>query len=147
MKPLIPFLGIVLFPVIWIAVVWIIGTFSGWRRLAHVCPGQVDIPAEKMISFQNLGFGRFTSYNNCVSFGVSDQGLYIRVMVLFRIGHPPIFIPWDNLVFEECKLWKMIPAVRINVVTAPDRVLYIRPALAEKLAAIAGDHWPGFQKV
>lgn len=40
---------------------------------------------------------RIAHYNNAVHFGVDGAGLHMAVFLLFRIGHPPLFIPWSEI--------------------------------------------------
>jgi len=37
------------------------------------------------------------SYNNCVTIGVTDAGLYLAPFLLFRFLHPPLLIPWRDI--------------------------------------------------
>jgi hypothetical protein len=36
-------------------------------------------------------------YHSMLSFRVSDSGLKVSILFLFRLGHPPLFIPWDQM--------------------------------------------------
>jgi hypothetical protein len=36
------------------------------------------------------------NYGGCLTVGSDAAGLYLAVMFLFRVGHPPLFIPWDE---------------------------------------------------
>jgi hypothetical protein len=84
----------------------------------------------------------FGSYGNCVNFGADETGLYMAVFRPFRLGHPPLFIPWSEvrvatqsqgLIFKSRKLFlgrqELIP-------------LLVRSSLAEKLQEAAGKSWP-----
>jgi hypothetical protein len=42
-----------------------------------------------------------TNYGNCVRVGVNQSGLHLSVGFLFRIGHPPLFIPWSDISMKE----------------------------------------------
>ena len=81
-------------------------------------------------------------YNNCVNIGVDENGLRIAVLVLLRVGHAPLQIPWSEiqvvrgdsgLIFKKQKLLlgreEMIP-------------LFISPVLAKEIKEVAGQHWP-----
>ena len=37
------------------------------------------------------------NYNNCLTIGVDTAGLYLSPLFFFRIGHPPLFIPWTEI--------------------------------------------------
>jgi hypothetical protein len=42
-----------------------------------------------------------TSYGNCLIVGLNPDGIYLSVFFLFRIGHPPLFIPWPDVSMRE----------------------------------------------
>ncbi len=52
---------------------------------------------------------RFTSarmrwgvnYNGCLTIGANERGLYVAVLFLFRLAHPPLFIPWSDVRVTE----------------------------------------------
>lgn len=37
------------------------------------------------------------SYNNCLLLKYNTQGLYLRPILIFRLFHKPIFIPWKAI--------------------------------------------------
>ena len=58
-------------------------------------------------------------YRNCLVIGANPAGLYLAVFLPFRVAHPPLFIPWNevtqsktriffiNMVrFDDCALWQ-----------------------------------------
>ncbi len=38
-----------------------------------------------------------TNYNSVLTIHVSPEGLHLAVMKIFRLGHPPILIPWAEI--------------------------------------------------
>jgi hypothetical protein len=66
---------------------------GGWRRLAESFPacGQ---PSGSRFSAQSGKVGA-ASYNGCLTIYSSHEGLYLSVWLPFRLGHPPLFIPWN----------------------------------------------------
>ena len=36
------------------------------------------------------------NYHSVLSFTCTDEGLQISIAFPFRVGHPPLFIPWDE---------------------------------------------------
>jgi hypothetical protein len=82
------------------------------------------------------------SYDNCVNFGADEDGLYMAVFPVFRVGHAQLFVPWSEvqvvrgnagLIFKKQKLRlgreEMIP-------------LFVTLSLAEKIKEAAGPRWP-----
>ena len=37
------------------------------------------------------------NYNGVLQVGSTDQGLYLGVVVFFRVGHRSLLIPWDRV--------------------------------------------------
>lgn len=86
----------VLFVAWWAFLVWLVSRVSGWARLAEKYPAQnLDDPAIRWKHWQNMSLQNWANYNNCVSVGVSPAGLSLRLPWLFRMGHPPVHIPWS----------------------------------------------------
>jgi len=94
---------LVLFPLFWLLISSLIAKFGGWSRLATVYRAY-DPPRGKAMYFQSASFD-LANYNSCLTFHITEQGLHISVLFPFRFGHPPLFIPWrDMLNREEKKL-------------------------------------------
>lgn len=55
-------------------------------------------------SFQSGRFRWWASYNNCLTLGADPRGLYLGVFPLFRVGHPPLLIPWSELSVSQEKV-------------------------------------------
>lgn len=69
------------------------------------------------------------NYNSVLTLASDAEGIYMGVMVLFRIGHPRLFIPWGQIQVEEPRRWLFFMAQRLYL--GPDRIplrLRMRPA-------------------
>lgn len=92
---LIPLAVVVVFPIFWMAIVVPISRVLGWSALAK----HFAVPADKNVFGQSFGwssvqFNNFGGYSSCIGTVVSKQGIYLRPIRLFRIGHEPLLIPW-----------------------------------------------------
>jgi hypothetical protein len=88
----------VIFPLFWMAVVVLISRLSGWAGLAQrfaVSPER-EVTGDRF-AWSSAQFGLLGSYSNCIDIVVSRNGLYMRPMVLFRTGHEPLLIPWNQI--------------------------------------------------
>lgn len=130
-----------------ISLIWFIGFVTGWQRMARLYPMPPVSPDEKQFRMRSLSFSAINSYNNCVTFGISDMGLSISQMIVFRIGHPPIFIPWEDLLAEKKVYFKRIEVVRLVFVSHPKLQLLVSRNLCEQLAEAAGDYWPKLEDI
>jgi hypothetical protein len=82
----------------------LIGLFSGWWSVAkHYKLQQPDF-AGTWIRLSSARVGT-ANYNNVLRIGVNAEGLCLRLMSLFRPGHPPLFIPWADVHISPQKVW------------------------------------------
>ena len=44
-------------------------------------------------------------YNNVLTLGASQRGLYLASMFLFRFMHPPLLVPWSEIKVRRSKGW------------------------------------------
>ena len=66
---------------------------GGWRRLAESFPAKGQ-PSGKHFFMQSGKVG-LVNYGSCLTIYSAPEGLYLSVWLPFRLGHPPLFIPWD----------------------------------------------------
>ena len=97
---------VLIFIFFWIAISVLISNLSGWTRLARHY--RTDAPFDGVrFRFQSAGLRFGTNYNGFLTVGVNRMGLYLAVWLLFRIGHPPLFIPWRDVTMTERKKFFM----------------------------------------
>ena len=76
--------------------------------------------------------------NGALTPGADPLGLYLAVWLLFRIGHPPLFVPWSEIsVSLEKYLW--IELVLLTFERDPRARVRITRRLADRLSAESGD--------
>jgi hypothetical protein len=90
----------VAFPVIWVAVVFAIGKFSGWTRLAGQYPSSPQVGG-RCFRFQSgrMRFG--AGYGSCLTVGSDPNGLHVSILFLFRPGHCRLFFPWSEITVHQ----------------------------------------------
>ncbi len=94
MEKFIPFAFLLVFPIMWCVVCRLLSHIGGWARLAEVYEDDAR-PAGDARSMCSGKIG-IVNYSSCLTIGVSDSGLRLSVMLPFRVGHPPILIPWSD---------------------------------------------------
>lgn len=101
---LIPLIFFVVFPLFWMGIVGLIGK-AAWGPLARVYPAE-EWPARGFkLSMQSGRIG-MSSYSGAINAVATPEGLYLRPTLFFRVGHPPVFIPWDAFVDRQpAMLW------------------------------------------
>lgn len=102
------------FVVMWVATCILIARLGGWSGLAAAYRAAEPFRG-RLWRFKSGALRRFTGYNNCLTVGASEEGLYLAVLFLFRVGHPPLFIPWADITVE----------------TRSDKVLFVRYSVVE----------------
>jgi hypothetical protein len=70
----------------------LIGRISGWGTLATFYRFSESFMGECW-RFQSAEMRWKGGYNNCLTIGANESGLYLSVFFLFRLGHPQLFIP------------------------------------------------------
>jgi hypothetical protein len=87
---------IVIFPLFWCFVVWMLSRFSGWHRLALRYPsGNRPVTGARHAGVTGMVGG--VSYRSVLTLHFESDGFFLEVMVLFRIGQPRLFIPWSEI--------------------------------------------------
>ena len=132
--------GFVIFAVaMWTGVGYLIGIVSGWQELARSYRCARFKGARWQ--FQSGQMRLLMNAHNVLEIDVDSQGLYLATMFLFRVGFPPVRIPWQDVSVKPGKFlfWNY---VEFRFRQAPAMYLQLSTDLARKMAAEAGDAWP-----
>jgi hypothetical protein len=83
------------FPLFWMGITFLIAQMSGWSGLAgRYQTNQIFPDNTKHFQYGRMGLA---NYNGTLKVGLSREGLYLGVFILFRVGHPDLFIPWSEI--------------------------------------------------
>lgn len=118
---------------LWIGICLLLSWIGGWWALARHYRSSQTCMGERF-SMQSAGMRWGVSYRTCMNFGADPTGLYLSVFPLFRIGQPPLFIPWSDISFSREKWWFM-NGVRLRFREVPDVPLFISTKLATGIFA------------
>ena len=97
----------ILFPLAWLGMCWLIAAVGGWAILASLyrAPEDFELDPAARFRFRSIQLRRSAlfpaRYSNSITIGLTDAGLYLLPLILFRFGHPPLLIPWRDI--RECK--------------------------------------------
>ncbi len=139
LSPIIPVvLFVVVFPLFWCGVVFLTAYLGGWLRLAKQYRYEGPWP-ERRWSLQSARIG-WGNYNGILTVGANWEGLYLKPMLLFRCGHPPLFIPWYDLSVKQSGT--LFKAVELRFQRVPSVRIRLSRKLGQRLADVAGDGWP-----
>ena len=121
---------IVFFIMVWMAVCKLISAVGGWNILSRDYRANSAFDGKK-IWLKSVGLRRWTNYNNCITVGGDKYGLYLAVLPIFRVGHPPLFFPWADISTEAGSRRFFGEFVRLKFTKQPD----VPVILSQKLAA------------
>lgn len=128
LTPFIPLLVLILFSLFWCFVVWMISLIGGWQRLAKRYRAQQ--PASGKRWFNQYGYVNRARYRNALNLATNDTGLFLETMPLFRIGHPRLFIPWQDLHNPRNVTYRRRwPLVQVDVGAPPQATLSLPAAI------------------
>jgi len=112
-----PTVFFVLFPCfflgMWCAVSLVLSTLGGWRRLAESFPARGQ-PSGRRFVMQGAKVG-LVHYSGCLTICSSPEGLYLSVWLPFRLGHPPLLIPWHAVHNATIRRFLWIERVAFDV--------------------------------
>ena len=74
---------------------------GGWKDLSEYYRTEEQFRGKNWY-FQSLKLG-IVNYNSCVTFGLNETSIFLSVLPIFRIGHPPLLIPLKELQGTEYK--------------------------------------------
>ena len=124
---------LIVFPLFWIAVVYLVSLLSGWGRLAQYY--QTTSPFNGQTYSWQSGYFNWARYNGVLVTGGDRDYLYLAVSILFRVGHPPLLIPWYDITTEEGN-WYFMKMVVLQFNKVPNLKMRIPAKQAARLLAL-----------
>ena len=91
----IPLAFLLVFPVMWLGVIWLISRF-GWMGLAQHWR-TTDTPMGMLYSSASGRIGG-ARYNHVLQIWLDDRGLFLEPIWLFMVGHERLLIPWESVI-------------------------------------------------
>ena len=125
----------------WIGIGLLIARIGGWAALAAAYSHSGEFQGERL-RFQTAQVRWGTNYGGCLTIGANHRGLFLSVLFLFRIGHPPLFIPWTDISVSDPK-GRWFSYVELRFRRAPSIPLRVSEQLTRWLADRAATSWPG----
>ena len=105
-----------------------------WGRLAgeYLAPDPAGLSVQFRIARAKLGI---VSYNGVIKAGPSPLGLALRVVGLFRVGHPPLLVPWQAFAAVRTRkvLWTTYYSTTIQVSSGRVDFQFLDPELVQAL--------------
>jgi hypothetical protein len=136
-------LYIFFFTVLWICVCQLISTAGGWRLLSRDYRAAAPFDGKKLW-FKSAGMRYWMNYNNCLAVGANTYGLYLAVLPIFRVGHPPLFMPWTEISTEAGTRRLFGDFVKFKFAKQPDVPVIFSEKCAARIFKIRQDSQHGF---
>jgi hypothetical protein len=128
------------FVFLWLVVSFVLSYAGGWATLARRFRYRGTFIGSKWWG-ESGGMRGLAHYRNCLVVGANPEGLYLAVIFPFRVAHPPIFIPWNEVTLSKTRLF-FVPMVRFRLGREDSVPFSIRESLASKMSEAAGNAWP-----
>ncbi len=100
-------LNIVIFVIaLWCATLYLISFLTGWNALARRFRAQSEPYADARTVgpfFYTIYLRYWTHYSCVIRLTAAADALYASVLFPFRIGHPPLRIPWSEISFGRAQ--------------------------------------------
>jgi hypothetical protein len=92
---------------IFFAILWCVGCYfasfvAGWYSLSKRFRAQAEPYGEMKTAgpfFYTVYMRFWGHYSSVIRMTAAADALYVSVIFLFRIGHPPLRIPWNDIQF------------------------------------------------
>jgi hypothetical protein len=101
-------LVVICFVAFWCAIGYFVSFLTGWLALARRFKKQSEPYGEIRSAgpfFYTLYMRFWGHYSSVIRLTAAGDALYASVLFLFRIGHPPLRIPWDEIRFGRTKFF------------------------------------------
>ncbi|MBC8134928.1 MAG: hypothetical protein H8F28_03460 [Fibrella sp.] len=97
----------------WCLIVLSISYASGWQSLSKRFRA-MEKPQGRFFWLESITMNS-ARYQGAVILGVTERGLYLAPLAIFRVGHQPLLIPWNAFrAFRTEKLfWTVVHSVEI----------------------------------
>ncbi|MBD2165075.1 hypothetical protein H6G04_11750 [Calothrix membranacea FACHB-236] len=123
----------------WVILIFVLS--FDWNKLAKLY--STNEPAPANLSRFQYGSVGMAYYKGSLNVGVSPQGLYLSIFVLFNFGLPALLIPWSAIRKIESANQLFVQRFRLYL-TEPDvKIILRKEALegARKYLAAQGIEW------
>ncbi len=119
--------------VAWIGLPYLIAFLGGWRKLAVHYRWNGEPVAKQWFRWRSASMN-FTHYGSSLNIGTSERGLFLKPILIAAIGHPPLFIPWQDITVTETKR-VFIPVTELSFLKEPRVKVTLTRGLASRVLA------------
>lgn len=93
---LVPGLFFTVFPLMWYAILKLLGATGGWSRLGRLHAPPPSGPPLHRFRFASGMLG-IVSYSSVMNVAIYPDAIYLSVLLPFRVGHPALLVPRSEI--------------------------------------------------
>ena len=123
----------IFFVAMWFIVSITFSRVTGWSRLAEKYRATSKSESKLMRAVQ-VYWGSILLAGNIYTLGSSSKGMFLGVLFPFRLGHPPLLIPWHEIKAKRVNRLFM-PRIQLSFGNGLSRPFEINENVAEKIKA------------
>ncbi len=129
----------ILFIIFWVAICMLLSIISGWSSLSKNYRANISFNGKKLrMKSATMRWG--TNYGGCLTIGANSEGLFLAIFPIFRINHPPLFIPWKDISTENGKQFVFFDIVKFIFRKSSNVHLVVSKKLADRIFRMR-DEW------
>lgn len=98
---------------VWAMLLPIVAWFGGWRRLAEEFTAEPGTRGHILLGSAAMRYG--AHYSGIILLDCRTTGLVLSTRAPFHLAHPPLLIPWSQVVAEPTKVLWVLPAMRLDL--------------------------------
>ncbi len=144
MAGLIGLISLIALPAMWIFISWLLALVSGWAQLHRHYKSDVPMP-QGTLKFRSLAMGYTpifrVSYSSVLGIGADETHLYLSPIWLFKIGHKPLRLPFDEMEIQD-GMMIFIKTKRINTHKVPAVTIIMTAGLVGKIDGLRDGSTP-----
>jgi hypothetical protein len=128
----------ILFIALWSISGLLIGFLTGWLALARRFRAQAEPYGDAKTAgpfFYTVYMRFWTHYSSVIRLTAAGDALYLSVLFLFRIGHPPLRIPWNEIRFGRARRL-FFPYIVLTLGSEEQILMRIPERMARKLGIL-----------
>lgn len=105
---------------------------AGWAKLAQHYRRDIP-PRGRRYGSLYMMVGSLVQYKDTITAILSSEGLHLRQMLFFRLGHPPILLPWEAVtdVTEDKILMRKYSLLKIDHLGVQAKIRFPLKALED----------------
>lgn len=131
------FIGFLLF---FALVVMLISKMGGWSNLAQKYPAKQFLGKElKTFPMSSLQIGYFGQYSGVVNIKVYPEGIWLRPGFIFKFGHSPIFIKWNDVKTLNKTTFLFTEKLKITL-TKGGQITFVKKSVTSNLESLFKEH-------